>query len=162
MAQIVLNGTSLHCDDVVRFATGDVKVSVDPASLDAAEAAWKLQREAVARRAVYGRTTGVGANKTVLTEGGADDGLRLMRSHAGGVGELMPSAFVRAMLLVRLNQLAAGRSGVHPRLLVHRRDCSSRSSAKPCFACASDVSSLSIHSEMRDRPLARATAYAGA
>ena len=53
MAQIVLNGASLHCDDVVRFAASDVKVSVDPASLDSpAEAAWKLQREAVARRAV--------------------------------------------------------------------------------------------------------------
>jgi histidine ammonia-lyase len=122
MAQIVLNGASLHCDDVVRFAASDVKVSVDPASLDAAEAAWKLQREAVARRAVYGRTTGVGANKSVLTAGSADDGLRLMRSHAGGVGELMPQALVRAMLLVRLNQLAAGRSGVHPRLLVALAD----------------------------------------
>jgi histidine ammonia-lyase len=122
MAQIVLDGASLHCDDVVRFAAGDVQVSVDPASLDAAESAWKLQREAVVRRAVYGRTTGVGANKSVVTEGTAEDSLRLMRSHAGGVGELMPVPLVRAMLMVRLNQLAAGRSGVHPRLLLALAD----------------------------------------
>ncbi|CAM3501395.1 aromatic amino acid ammonia-lyase [Kibdelosporangium persicum] len=118
MAQIVLTGASLSLDDVVRFTSGDARVSVDPASLDDAEAAWKLQREAVARRAVYGRTTGVGANKSVITEGTADDSLRLIRSHAGGVGELMPPGLVRAMLLIRLNQLAAGRSGVHPRLLL--------------------------------------------
>src|SRR5882762_1470902 len=118
MPEIVLNGESLRCDDVVAFAAGKARVSVAPGALDNAEAAWRLQLEAVVRRAVYGRTTGVGANKTVVTEGTADDGRRLMRSHAGGVGSLMPDELVRAMLLVRLNQLAAGRSGVHPRLLI--------------------------------------------
>jgi histidine ammonia-lyase len=43
--------------------------------------------------------------------------MRLLRSHAGGSGEPMSTEQVRAMLCVRLNQLAAGRSGVHPRLL---------------------------------------------
>jgi histidine ammonia-lyase len=117
MFELVLNGESLRCDDVVTFATEKARVTVDPAALAAAEAAWRLSLEAVVRRAVYGRTTGVGANKSVLTAGSVDDGLNLMRSHAGGVGELMPDEHVRATLLVRLNQLAAGRSGVHPRLL---------------------------------------------
>ncbi|MEV4316476.1 aromatic amino acid ammonia-lyase [Actinocrispum sp. NPDC049592] len=116
--ELVLDGASLRCDDVAGFATGKLKVRVDARALDHAEAAWRLQLEAVARRAVYGRTTGVGANKDVMTAGTAEDGLRLMRSHAGGVGEVMSEGLVRAMLLVRLNQLAAGRSGVHPRLLV--------------------------------------------
>jgi histidine ammonia-lyase len=40
-----------------------------------------------------------------------------LRSHAGGAGELLSAARVRAMMLIRLNQLAAGGSGVHPRLL---------------------------------------------
>jgi histidine ammonia-lyase len=117
MPDLVLNGESLTCDDVVAFAAGESRVSVDPQALDNAAAAWKLQREAVVRRAVYGRTTGVGANKTVSMAGSAEDGLRLMRSHAGGVGDRMSDELVRAMLLVRLNQLAAGRSGVHARLL---------------------------------------------
>jgi histidine ammonia-lyase len=115
--ELVLDGQALRCDDVVAFAAGKTRVSVAPGALANAEAAWRLQLEAVIRRAVYGRTTGVGANKTVVTEGTAADGFRLMRSHAGGVGELMPEELVRATLLVRLNQLAAGRSGVHPRLL---------------------------------------------
>jgi histidine ammonia-lyase len=114
---LVLDGESLRCDDVVAFAAGKARVSVAPGALANAEAAWRLALDAVVRRAVYGRTTGVGANKSVLTEGTTEDGLRLMRSHAGGIGELMPEGLVRAMLLVRLNQLAAGRSGVHPRIL---------------------------------------------
>ncbi|WP_132120008.1 aromatic amino acid ammonia-lyase [Actinocrispum wychmicini] len=117
MADIVLNGGSLRCDDVVTFAAGKVHVAVDPGALAHVEDAWRLGLEAVVRRAVYGRTTGVGANKSVVTAGSAEDGLRLMRSHAGGVGELMTAEVVRAMLLVRLNQLMAGRAGVHPRVL---------------------------------------------
>ncbi|GAB3905571.1 hypothetical protein GCM10029964_101020 [Kibdelosporangium lantanae] len=114
MADIVLNGGSLRCDDVVAFAAGNSRVRVDLGALAHAEDAWRLAQEAMGRRAVYGRTTGVGANKSVVTSGSADDGLRLMRSHAGGVGKLLPDDHVRAMLLVRLNQLAAGRSGVSP------------------------------------------------
>jgi histidine ammonia-lyase len=117
MADIVLNGGSLRCDDVVAFAAGNSRVRVEPAALAHAEDAWRLARDVMGRRAVYGRTTGVGANKTVVTEGSGADGLRLMRSHAGGIGDLMTEEHVRAMLLVRLNQLAAGRSGVHPRVL---------------------------------------------
>ena len=45
-----------------------------------------------------------------------------MRSHAGGTGEMMTPELARAMLLVRLNQLAAGRSGAHPRLLTALAD----------------------------------------
>ena len=70
-------------------------------------------------REIYGRTTGVGANRdlTVDEDAGPEHGRRLLRSHAGGTGEPMPARQVRAMLLIRLNQLAAGGSGVHPRLL---------------------------------------------
>jgi histidine ammonia-lyase len=73
----------------------------------------------LARRALYGRTTGVGANRDELldAETATEQGRRLMRSHAGGIGELMSPELARAMLLVRLNQLAAGRAGVHPRVL---------------------------------------------
>ena len=41
-------------------------------------------------------------------------GLRLLRSHAGGIGELLPEEQIRAMLAVRANQLLAGGAGVPP------------------------------------------------
>jgi histidine ammonia-lyase len=80
--------------------------------------------ELTARRQLYGQTTGVGANRDELLdpESAAEQGRRLMHSHAGGVGEVMADDLARAMLLVRLNQLAAGRSGVHPRILTALAD----------------------------------------
>ena len=41
-------------------------------------------------------------------------GLRLLRSHAGGGGPLIAAELSRAMLVVRVNQIAAGGSGVDP------------------------------------------------
>jgi histidine ammonia-lyase len=120
MRVLVVDGKTLTCEDVLLVASNrDVRVEVDPAAMKRAEEAWRLVPELIARRQIYGRTTGVGANREELVEatGAEEHGRRLMRSHAGGTGEPMPRELTRAMLLVRLNQLAAGRSGVHPRLL---------------------------------------------
>jgi histidine ammonia-lyase len=117
---LVVDGRTLTVDDVALIADDrTIRVEVDPDAMRRAEEAWKLVPELVARRPVYGRTTGVGANRDELVDaaGALEHGRRLMRSHAGGTGEQMTPSLARAMLLVRLNQLAAGRSGVHPRLL---------------------------------------------
>jgi histidine ammonia-lyase len=66
---------------------------------------------------VYGRTTGVGANREFDADDDPDHGLRLLRSHAGGAGPDVDPTIGRAMLAVRLNQLAAGGSGVDPAVL---------------------------------------------
>ncbi len=66
---------------------------------------------------VYGRTTGVGANKSTTVEPELDHGLRLLRSHAVDAGPLLPEREVRAMLGVRLNQLCHPGSGIHPDVL---------------------------------------------
>jgi histidine ammonia-lyase len=61
----------------------------------------------------------VGANRSVsVAAATVDHGLRLLRSHAGGAGPVVAPEIGRAMLLVRLNQLAAGGAGVAPQLLV--------------------------------------------
>jgi len=68
-----------------------------------------------ARRRVYGRTTGVGANRHVgVGEDAAEHGRRLLRSHAGGVGAPLGADVVRATMLIRLNQLARGGGGARP------------------------------------------------
>ncbi|MEU7892614.1 aromatic amino acid ammonia-lyase [Nonomuraea sp. NPDC049152] len=101
-----LDGTNLTCAQV---ATGG---PVSIASLDRARAAWRTARSLTGP--VYGQSTGVGANKdTSVEEGGFD----LLRSHAGGAGPLVSAERARAMLVVRLNQLLAGGSGVDPALL---------------------------------------------
>ncbi|MCA1217998.1 aromatic amino acid ammonia-lyase [Streptomyces sp. 8L] len=116
---IRVDGRGLRCDDVVGVARRDAPVSLDGKALDRAFQAYQVARDSETKRAVYGRTTGVGANRHEVVDPEAVDqhGLRLLRSHAGTSGPRAPEDTVRATLVIRLNQLAAGGSGVHPRLL---------------------------------------------
>ncbi|MQY03261.1 aromatic amino acid ammonia-lyase [Actinomadura macrotermitis] len=118
-SRIVIDGTGLDCGLVARAARTDVMIAISPAGLDRARAAAETARAVAAERPVYGRTTGVGANRMVNVEWEDADahGLRLLRSHAAGAGPLVAPEIVRAMLTVRLNQLAAGGSGVDPGVL---------------------------------------------
>jgi histidine ammonia-lyase len=120
VAQVLIDGAHLRCADVVQIARAGDDVVLDDVALERAGAAHRLAIEISAKRAVYGRTTGVGANRHVVVDPQAVDehGLRLLRSHAGGAGRALPVDAVRALLAIRLNQLAAAGSGVHPRLLL--------------------------------------------
>jgi histidine ammonia-lyase len=114
---IAVNGSGLNCDVVGAVARDGAFVTVTPQAVERARQSWEVVREVAARRPVYGRTTGVGANRDVMIEDDDAHGLRLLRSHSGGAGPLMSAEIVRAMLVVRLNQIAAGGSGVDPDVL---------------------------------------------
>ena len=116
---ILVDGRSLRCEDVVAVGRKGTRARVDDAARQRAKNAHEVAESVAQKRAVYGRTTGVGANKQHIVDidAGDDHGLRLVRSHAGGVGPLLASDHVRAALVIRLNQLAAGGSGVHPQVL---------------------------------------------
>jgi len=70
--------------------------------------------ELASRVPVYGRSTGVGANKDTAIHNGDEHAKRLLRSHAVDAGEAVPDRAVRAMLAVRLGQLALAGSGIEP------------------------------------------------
>lgn len=111
---IELAGTA-SLADVVAVADGAavrVPDTVVEAVGRAHAAAHRLSREVP----TYGRTTGVGANKSAVVDDDAH-GLRLLRSHAVDAGEELPARSVRAMLAVRLNQLCVTGSGVAPVVL---------------------------------------------
>lgn len=110
-----LDGENLDLDGLLAAAQG-ATVAVDPQALDRAAASHELAARLSAERAVYGRTTGVGAARDESTSSSVEHGLRLLRSHAAGWGEVIPSAVVRAALAVRANQLLAGGSGANHEL----------------------------------------------
>jgi histidine ammonia-lyase len=64
----------------------------------------------------YGINTGFGrfVSKTIPAELADELQLRLLRSHACGVGEPYPTEIVRAAMLLRANTLAKGYSGARP------------------------------------------------
>ena len=125
---ISIDGTSLTCAGVADAASGRATVRVDPAAFERAEAAAALARKLAAQHPVYGRTTGVGANRSQAVPGtdAGTHGQRLLRSHAGGGGPLIEDTLGRAMLVVRANQIAAGGSGVDPGVLAALAECVNR------------------------------------
>jgi histidine ammonia-lyase len=114
---IALDGSHLASSDiaVVAAGTAGVEVTVE-ARLRVAES-HEFAEQVSTERPVYGRTTGVGANRTDTVADPATHALALLRSHATSAGPLRSAERVRAMLVVRLNQLAAGGSGASPALL---------------------------------------------
>ncbi len=135
MAQpgITIDGSSLSCAQVASVARGAARVRVGKAARAAAGAAWQVAQEVARQRAVYGRTTGVGAkrNVTVTASEAPEHGLHVLRSHAAGTGPLLGPELGRAMLVVRLNQIGAGGSGVDPGVLGVLADAINRGFTPP-------------------------------
>jgi len=131
--RIVLDGSSLTCAQVARAGRGEASVEVAGAAVAAARAAWQTAQEVARQRPVYGRTTGVGAKRNVQVAAAEADahGLNLLRSHAAGAGPLLAPDLARAMLVVRLNQIGAGGSGVDPGVLRVLADAINRGFVPP-------------------------------
>ena len=130
---VVIDGKSLSCATLAAVARHQAGVAVGEPAVAAARAAWLTGQELAARQPVYGRNTGVGANHVVDLGAGdrAEHGIRLLRSHAAGAGPLLAPEVARAMLVVRLNQLGAGGSGVDPALLPVLADVINRGFTPP-------------------------------
>ncbi|MEU3784437.1 aromatic amino acid ammonia-lyase [Streptomyces sp900129855] len=113
---VVLDGIALGVADVARLADGTARPVPGTDATKRMAESWDAARQIAATGRVYGRSTGVGANRNedVPTEAAAEHGLRLLRSHAGAIGEELPARQVRAMLAVRANQLLAGGAGLRP------------------------------------------------
>lgn len=116
MIPLTISGIDLQVDDVVAVAHGRA-VQLDPAAIPKMERSRRAVDELVARgEVVYGITTGFGRFKDKIISPNQVKQLQvnLVRSHAVGVGPLLPETAVRAMLVVRANTLAIGHSGVRP------------------------------------------------
>jgi histidine ammonia-lyase len=113
---VLLDGASLTLEAVADVAAG-APVGLAPEvrpRLDASRAV--VERALGGDRPVYGINTGFGALAEVRIAPADLARLQtnLLRSHACGVGPPFPARVVRAMLALRANALAAGRSGVRP------------------------------------------------
>jgi histidine ammonia-lyase len=118
-AAVRLEGRGLAPETVAAVARGRVggPVSITPAGRERnAAARGAVEAHLAAGAPLYGATTGVGPFvRRAVT--GADHQLRLLRSHASGGGAALAPELVRAAMVVRANQLAAGGAGVGDELL---------------------------------------------
>ena len=109
-----LTGEDLTAADVWEVAVGGATAALD----DDARAKMQAARDVVDRAAAsaeqtYGVNTGFGrfVTRSIPEELVEELQLRLLRSHACGVGDPYPEEIVRAAIVMRVNTLAKGYSG---------------------------------------------------
>jgi histidine ammonia-lyase len=113
----ILDGNHLTLDDIVATSHRTEPVQVAPEARDRVAASRRFADEVAGRRWVYGRSTGVGSNRDQIVAEPDSQAQELLRSHATSSGELRSAERVRAMLVIRLNQLAADGNGLDPEVL---------------------------------------------
>jgi len=130
MKMIRLNGTTLTRAQMLDVARYGARVELDAAQLEKVQTAADFLAEQVEKQEpIYGVTTGFGSNADKLlgahraraglpgapaTEGSLVEELQrnLIITHAVCVGEPFPAEVVRAMLVIRINTLMRGHSGI--------------------------------------------------
>ncbi|MGA9391205.1 MAG: histidine ammonia-lyase [Candidatus Sulfotelmatobacter sp.] len=115
MNALHINGNDLTLEAVREVAADRRPVLLLAAAREAVDRARAVVDEIVSsNKLAYAVTTGVGQLSDVRIVGDQIRELQvnLVRSHAAGVGDPLPVAEVRAMMLLRANSLAKGCSGV--------------------------------------------------
>ena len=122
---VVLTGEDLEIDDVVRVAREAEPVEIaEEALARVADSRADLETRMADGEVIYGVNTGFGAlaGDRIPPEDVETLQENLLRSHAFGVGEPADQDEVRAMVLLRLNSLLNGNSGVRERTIYALRD----------------------------------------
>jgi len=112
---VLLDGHSLTLDDLQRVASDRVRVGLAPeAAVRVTAARAVVDAHAARPEPVYGINTGFGALAEVVIPADQLAALQvnLIRSHAAGVDTPLSVAEVRAVMVLRANVLARGRSGI--------------------------------------------------
>jgi histidine ammonia-lyase len=109
---VLLTGDTLTREEVINVAISNYIVEIDTSKLSASldYITDKVKRNKI----VYGVTTGFGSNtnKMIQSEDALELQINLLRSHACGVGKPFSREIVRAIMVIRLNTLLKGYSGV--------------------------------------------------
>ncbi len=112
---IFLNGNSLTIEQVVQVARHYEPVSIEPGIIETINrCSSTVDQFLEEERIVYGITTGFGsfAQITIPPENVRQLQVNLLMSHASGIGPIINDDQVRAMILLRVNALCKGFSGI--------------------------------------------------
>lgn len=114
---LIIKGSGLTIEDVVRVARRREKVALDDKALERIERCrGMLEKKINARETMYGVNTGIGEFSEIVLD---DDQVKefqkyLIYNHAAGIGDAMPEDHVRGAMLGRINVHAHGNSGIRP------------------------------------------------
>ena len=115
MSKIVLDGNSLTLEEVAAVSREHAAVSIAPEAVEAVNASRRIIDDIVnEERVVYGVTTGFGSlcKVHISKEDCVQLQENLIRTHACGHGAPLSEEAVRAIMLIRVNSLLKGYSGI--------------------------------------------------
>ncbi|MGL5741405.1 MAG: histidine ammonia-lyase [Legionella sp.] len=116
----VLHPGDLTLQSIKQILSQHVPCVLSEDALDRIKASHQTVRKVIAdKKTVYGINTGFGslANQTISTENLKQLQRNIVLSHACGTGELLTDVVVDLVLLLKINTLAQGYSGVRPELI---------------------------------------------
>jgi histidine ammonia-lyase len=116
---IVLDGSGLTVEKLVRIARNNEKVELHPDAVERIKVCRAmLEEKIVAKEIMYGVNTGIGEfSEVVLDDDQVEQFQRyLIYNHAAGIGDPTPIEFVRAAMAGRINVHAHGKSGCRPEI----------------------------------------------
>ncbi len=113
--KLILNGNSLTIDKIEFFLFNNPTIIISKESVKKINRARKIVEKWVENgEVIYGVTTGFGefANVNISNENLKQLQENLILSHAAGCGDNLPPKIVKIMMLLRLNALVKGYSGI--------------------------------------------------
>ena len=128
---IIIDGTGLTIEKLVRIARHGEKVELAPEALERIKACRAmLEKKIDAHEIMYGVNTGIGEfSEVVLTDEQVKDFQRyLIYNHAAGIGDPAPIEYVRAAMAGRINVHATATRAAAPRSRRRSSRCSTRAS----------------------------------
>lgn len=117
---VLIDGDSLTLEEVVGVAREGVPVTLSVTGKTRMQKAREVVNGILAgEKRVYGVNTGFGkfSDVSISPEDTSALQKKIIMSHAGGVGEPLPTEVVRGMMLLRANSLAKGYSGARVELV---------------------------------------------
>lgn len=115
MNKVMIDGFNLKIEDVINVSRNNYTVELEEEAKKRIIKARNLVDEFVdSEKVVYGITTGFGkfSDVAISKEETKDLQKNLIISHSCGVGQLFSEEIVRAIILLRINALAKGNSGI--------------------------------------------------
>jgi histidine ammonia-lyase len=121
MRAVVLDGTSLSIDSVIRVSRDGASTEISKKALDLVDVGRKsVSRVLASGKTAYGLNTGFGkfSERKIDPKKLNQLQINLIRSHAVGTGEPLSDDAARAAMVVRLNTLLRGFSGIRTEVAI--------------------------------------------
>lgn len=118
--KVIVTGKGLIPEQVVAVGRGGVTVKIATEAIGKVQKNWEaLESMIVEGQIMYGTNTGIGAfgNVVLPKDKTIELSYRIVRAHASGVGNPILEEIARACIVLRMNVLAMGYSGVRPLIL---------------------------------------------